>query len=560
MVVFAFATAFAALLLAGASAEGAVYRVSQKGSPAADGSSWEKAMDTIAFYQKLRKAKSGDEFWVAAGTYYPYNFPSPTGDRELSFMLGRGVALYGGFKGNETKREQRDWHQNKTTLSGEIQGDGNPANNVYSVVVTSTDADHTSVLDGFVITGGYGRGSAKQTLGGGLRSYGKPRVANCIFEKNQAEAGGAITAWSPVLITDCIFRDNFAEREGGAVFALRTPATIVDCTFKDNRAREGGAVFYTQANNFLMKNCTFINNEAYEWSGGALCIVYSSGAVVNSTFYQNRAAFGGGGIGTFDSPAKIVNCTLYKNRAGHDDRGFDFFVGDGSGPEIKNCILWGDEPGRLYAGANIRVTHCVIKGGYPGGVFVIAGDPRLSAAWFNGGKTRTCAIGEGSSAIDNGDPYLAPKEDQRGLPRPKGRGVDIGAYEEQNPPAAPDPKPGFSASPPDGPKHGPPVQPKPSPSADPSVFKPKKPAPQKPGFQKPDAFGPAKPDHQGPGPDTPGEAKPPAFKPVKPIKPVKPVKPDSGPDGPSHPPVKKLPAVKPPLLKPPQVKGSAAEA
>ncbi len=241
LAVFAFAAAFAALLLPGASAEGAVYRVSQKGSPAADGSSWEKAMDTIAFYQKLRKAKSGDEFWVAAGTYYPYNFPSPTGDRELSFMLGRGVALYGGFKGNETKREQRDWHQNKTTLSGEIQGDGNPANNVYSVVVTSTDADHTSVLDGFVITGGYGRGSAKQTPGGGLRSYGKPKVANCIFEKNQAEAGGAITAWSPVLITDCVFRDNFAEREGGAVFALRTPATIVDCTFEDNRAREGGA-------------------------------------------------------------------------------------------------------------------------------------------------------------------------------------------------------------------------------------------------------------------------------------------------------------------------------
>ena len=87
LAVFAFATAFAALLLAGASAEGAVYRVSQKGSPAADGSSWEKAMDTIAFYQKLRKAKPGDEFWVAAGTYYPYNFPSPTGDRELSFSV-----------------------------------------------------------------------------------------------------------------------------------------------------------------------------------------------------------------------------------------------------------------------------------------------------------------------------------------------------------------------------------------------------------------------------------------------------------------------------------------
>ena len=143
-------------------------------------------------------------------------------------------------------------------------------------------------------------------------------------------------------------------------------------------------------------------------------------AVVNSTFYQNRAAFGGGGIGTFDSPARIVNCTLYKNWAGHDDRGFDFFVGDGSGPEIKNCILWGDEPGRLYAGANIRVTHCVIKGGYPGGVFVIAGDPRLSAAWFNGGKTRTCAIGEGSSPSTTATRILRRRRTRGGCQGPKG--------------------------------------------------------------------------------------------------------------------------------------------
>ena len=167
-------------------------------------------------------------------------------------MLGRGVALYGGFKGNETKREQRDWRQNITTLSGEIQGDGNPANNVYSVVVTSTDADHTSVLDGFVITGGYGRGSAKQTLGGGLRSYGKPRVANCIFEKTRPRRRGNHCV-EPGPDHRLHLQRQLCGEGGGAVFALRTPATIVDCTFKDNRAREGGAVFYTQAKNFLMK-------------------------------------------------------------------------------------------------------------------------------------------------------------------------------------------------------------------------------------------------------------------------------------------------------------------
>ncbi|MDD4612831.1 MAG: hypothetical protein PHP80_07490, partial [Synergistaceae bacterium] len=43
---------------------------------------------------------------------------------DAAFVLKNGVALYGGFAGNENLRKERDWDANPTTFSGEIQDDG----------------------------------------------------------------------------------------------------------------------------------------------------------------------------------------------------------------------------------------------------------------------------------------------------------------------------------------------------------------------------------------------------------------------------------------------------
>jgi hypothetical protein len=47
----------------------------------------------------LTAGRSGDQIWVAAGTYTP----SATGDRNTSFTLKNGVAVYGGFAGSEAQ-------------------------------------------------------------------------------------------------------------------------------------------------------------------------------------------------------------------------------------------------------------------------------------------------------------------------------------------------------------------------------------------------------------------------------------------------------------------------
>src|SRR5436190_301007 len=90
------------------------YYVKWNANGANDGSSWTNAYTDLQ--SALSVASSGDEIWVAAGTYEP-----TTGtDRIISFTLKNGVAVYGGFEGAETLLTQRNPATNVTTLSGNI--------------------------------------------------------------------------------------------------------------------------------------------------------------------------------------------------------------------------------------------------------------------------------------------------------------------------------------------------------------------------------------------------------------------------------------------------------
>ena len=88
-----------------------------------NGSSWANARGDLR--QAMQSAGFGTQIWVAQGIYFTTTCSNcSTADRQLSFEIPDGVAVYGGFKGTETSLSQRNWESNKTILSGDIDNNG----------------------------------------------------------------------------------------------------------------------------------------------------------------------------------------------------------------------------------------------------------------------------------------------------------------------------------------------------------------------------------------------------------------------------------------------------
>ena len=145
-------------------AAAAVVYVNAAATGGNDGSSWVNAYTSLP--SALTAANSGDEIWVASGTYRP----TTTTNRDVSFPLKNGVGTYGGFLGTETLRSQRDPAANVTILSGDIGTPGSSSDNSYHVVTADSTVTASTVLDGFTITGGNANGlsASNQDRGGGM--------------------------------------------------------------------------------------------------------------------------------------------------------------------------------------------------------------------------------------------------------------------------------------------------------------------------------------------------------------------------------------------------------
>ena len=200
--------------------QGAIRRVdasSTAGSP--DGTTWPLAFPTLQ--EALAIAATGDEIWVADGTYFPDSFDDEVWDRTKSFVLPSfPLNIYGGFHGDpggESSESERDPVANATILSSDIGTADDPTDNSYHVIV-ATDTDPALRLDGFTIELGYADGAgANEDVGGAILIAGtgndsELKVYNCIFQNNYAElSGGAVYNYqgTPVFV-NCLFDKNIA--------------------------------------------------------------------------------------------------------------------------------------------------------------------------------------------------------------------------------------------------------------------------------------------------------------------------------------------------------------
>ncbi|MBI4560140.1 MAG: hypothetical protein HY706_21305 [Candidatus Hydrogenedentes bacterium] len=400
-----------------------------------DGRAWGTAFRTIQPAIDWAVEPSGGEVWVAEGVYSEDRArSSPDGSFDGALRARAGVELYGGFTGGETERGQRDWQAHVTVIDGSQARRGQPAYHVIKSVGDET------VLDGFTVQGGNANGLyADDRITGGIGVIGAAVIANCIIRDNRSDlsVGGIGIGGAEPLIVNCTFVNNQTSQSGGAIDlanAFSRP-TIIGCLFIGNRSGSaGGAIGGGFGGDLVVRDSIFLNNES--GFGGAIGKFSEDLTLENCLFIGNHGWTGGavstGGeyeweLGVYGTHVSIRNCTFFANVAAE---GSGAVHNGGAVTTVWNSIFWNNTPLQIVNNVTafpppFSVHHSLVQGGYEGEgnleldpqfVDAIAGDVRLRPT---------------SPAIDAGTAVDAPAADIRGVARPQGAGVDIGAYEYQ---------------------------------------------------------------------------------------------------------------------------------
>ncbi len=381
--------------------------VDSAAAPGGDGKGWGRALRTLQ--EALTLAVSGQEIWLAKGTYIPGE------SRASTFTLKSGVDLYGGFAGGETQRDLRDPARNLSVLSGEIGAPG-PDDNIHHVVVAwqATDVE----VDGLVITAGNAVGSPPvagvsgftATSGGGVYAAGSGvTIRNTVFTDNRGVMGGALST-DGSLVVGCVFAGNAATRNGGGISGSRFK--IYNSVFHKNSAERGGAVQLQRYMN-----------------------TWNSAFIAFSTFTENVASYFGGALyANQNAPLEIRASILWANIA--QDGSQIYFDGNHSHIQAWESTVqdrYADGSANSEGSANVIWSSGIVDinpGGNPG--FSAPGNPLgPDGLW----RTADDGLRLGSeSPLRDKVTQAAPPElsgrDILGEGRVQGDKADMGAYEQ----------------------------------------------------------------------------------------------------------------------------------
>lgn len=322
----------ATLLLLGCSialsAQGKTYHVkadSEIKASGSDGLSWENA---ITLENALSQAKAGDEIWVKGyEDITGHIYKAPKG----GFVLPSGVAMYGGFAGDETIKNDlptgRHKYQMKyqTALVGDIDTNDKASqqliiypenttrNDNATHVLTlqmgvtqdnTNDGNKPTIVSGFLIAAGNAKGENTSANGRGGGIY-------VINNSNDNNAGSRYFR-----ISQCNFANNYGMR-GGAIYVDNS------CT------NQQSAISYCSIfNNVAGKRGTSENEGGGMWIDG-------TATVYNCNINNNT----NGGI-RLSGTSKIVNCSVIANTVSAADLTTDGASNSNGGGAVYNTVLW----------------------------------------------------------------------------------------------------------------------------------------------------------------------------------------------------------------------------
>lgn len=322
----------ATLLLLGCSialsAQGKTYHVkvdSEITTSSNDGLSWENA---ITLTEALNLAKAGDEIWVKGYediTGHIYKAP------EGGFVLPSGVAMYGGFAGDETIKNDlptgRHKYQMKyqTALVGDINTNDKASQQliIYPENTTRTDnATHVLTLQMGVTQDNTNDGNKPTIVSGFLIAAGNASGANT---SANGRGGGIYVV------------NNSNDNNAGSRYFR-----ISQCNFANNYGMRGGAIYVDNSctnQQSAISYCSIFNNVAgkrgsSENEGGGMWID-GTATVYNCNINNNT----NGGI-RLSSTSKIVNCSVIANTVSAADLTTDGASNSIDGGAVYNTVLW----------------------------------------------------------------------------------------------------------------------------------------------------------------------------------------------------------------------------
>jgi Concanavalin A-like lectin/glucanases superfamily/Right handed beta helix region len=339
-----------------------------------NGSSWATSFIDLQVALTANTCNDLFDVYVAKQTY----LPSDINNVNESFIIPSGMSIYGGFAGTEKSINQRLMalihSTNKTTLSGDLNGNDTPFNftinrtdnSNYPVIITGNNV----IFDGFTVSGASGNGAGIRINGTNATIKNSRGMDNVNF--------GFYILGGNATISNCSIMGNNANG-----ILIPNSSAIIKESLIANNGNSGIEIFVTNGTRqTTITNSTIASNANY-----GIKVTTSLGAT-STNILKNTLIYGNAAGGIFNSGSGISNTITYS-------------------------LVQGDAGG----------TNGNLNGNTVNPQFV---SPLANSVRSDAGDYR---LKDSSPCINVGDDVGVSPLDLDRNPRPKGGRTDMGAYE-----------------------------------------------------------------------------------------------------------------------------------